>query len=178
MGSQVVYMSAQDRGDLEQSYRRLRNLAKREMVDDERFHELMNSLSAELEMNGGTALSDVCGGDDWSAVATWDEIAAASGNGVIFGSHTVDHIRLSRVSGEIARAELAQSKHTIEQHAGLPCRYLAYPNGDFNEAVAAIAREMGYAAAFTTQEGLNKRGDDPLRLRRIDQSVDLSRVEL
>jgi peptidoglycan/xylan/chitin deacetylase (PgdA/CDA1 family) len=178
VGSQVVQMSGRDRDDLAESYGRLRDLAKREMVDDERFHELMNSLSLELEMNGGTALADICDDDDWSAVATWEQIAKASGDGVIFGSHTVKHIRLSYVSHETVRAQMEQSKRAIEQHVDQPCRYLAYPNGDFNEAVVAIAREVGYAAAVTIQEGLNKRGDDLLSLRRINLSVGLSKLEL
>lgn len=178
VGSQVVRLSAQNYSCLRDSFCRFRALAKREIVDDKRFYELMNSLSADLEANGGKALTEMCDGDDWSAVATWDQIAAASGNGIIFGSHTVNHVRLPCVSGETVRDELAESKLAIEQHVGLPCGYLAYPNGDLNEAVVATVRELGYAAAFTTREGLNKRGDDPLLLRRISLSAGLSRLEL
>ena len=178
VGSQCVRISAKNRDDLSESYRRFRDLVKKEIVDDERFRELTNSFSAELEMNGEKTLTDIHSNDDWSAVATWGQIAAAFGDGITFGSHTVNHVRLSCVSNETAWTELEQSKHAIEQHTDRPCRYLAYPNGDFNEAVVAIARELVYVAAFTTREGLNKRGDDLLRLRRINLSAGLNKWEL
>jgi peptidoglycan/xylan/chitin deacetylase (PgdA/CDA1 family) len=178
IGSQAIQVSARGREDLEESYRRLRDLAKRDVVDDGQFQELMNSLSAALEADSGESLADIVDDDDWSSVATWDEIAAVSGNGVVFGSHTVNHVRLFGVPTDIVRAELAESRQTIEQHTGLPCRLLAYPNGAFNDTVVSVARELGYAAAFTTQEGLNRRGDDLLRLRRIHLATGLSRLEL
>jgi peptidoglycan/xylan/chitin deacetylase (PgdA/CDA1 family) len=178
VGSKVVRLSGHNRRELEESYRRLRELAKRHVIDDEHFHRLMDSLSTDLEAGGGRALGDIFDGDDWSAVATWDEIAALSGDGVIFGSHTVNHVRLFGVRTDVVRAELAESRQAIERHTRRPCRHLAYPNGAFNDAVVDVARALGYAAAFTTEEGLNRKGDDLLRLRRIHLASGLNRLEL
>ena len=178
VGTETVTLSSRDRDDLQESYRRLRALAKGKLTHDDQFQALMSSLSAELEAKGGQALRDILCDDDWSAVATWEEVAAAAKNGVCFGSHTVNHVRLPGVSRGVAQRELAVSKQAIERYTGQPCRYLAYPNGDVDETAIAVARDVGYLAAFTTEEGLNKLGDDPLQLRRIDLSSGLSRLEL
>jgi peptidoglycan/xylan/chitin deacetylase (PgdA/CDA1 family) len=69
--------------------------------------------------------------------------------GMGIGSHTVNHPRLTREPLTSVRQELQTSKNDIEQLIGAQCYCLAYPYGDHNPCVQSIAREVGYACAFT-----------------------------
>ncbi|MDX1389136.1 MAG: polysaccharide deacetylase family protein, partial [Acidobacteriota bacterium] len=66
----------------------------------------------------------------------WDEVREMAAQGISFGSHTATHPILSRLTRDEARAEIVESKRTIEEQLGIPVRSFAYPNGkrrDFNE---------------------------------------------
>ncbi|MGZ8259090.1 MAG: polysaccharide deacetylase family protein [Caldimonas sp.] len=71
--------------------------------------------------------------------------------------------------------ELGESKRVLEQRLGRPVPYLAWPSGWFDDTLVKLAQEAGYTALFTTEPGLNRRGDDVLRVRRtfIDGGCDL-----
>ncbi len=95
---------------------------------------------------------------DWEDVKrhcrylSWDEISEMTGSGIEFGSHTKTHPRLSSLSFEECKAELAESKRIIEARINRPVRTLAYPFGgrkDFNETVENAAIESGYQCAFS-----------------------------
>ena len=47
--------------------------------------------------------------------------------------------------------EMAGSKKSLELHLGHPVRFLAYPNGKYDERVARAAAKAGYEMAFTEQ---------------------------
>ena len=66
----------------------------------------------------------------------WDEIRVMQQHNITFGSHTVTHPILSRISAERVRTEIQRSKEMIEKHLNVPVRTFAYPVGrsqDFNE---------------------------------------------
>jgi peptidoglycan/xylan/chitin deacetylase (PgdA/CDA1 family) len=71
--------------------------------------------------------------------------------------------------------ELAESKRVLEQRLGKPVPYLAWPSGWYDDTLVALAREAGYSALLTTEPGLNRRGDDVLRIHRtiVDGGCDL-----
>jgi peptidoglycan/xylan/chitin deacetylase (PgdA/CDA1 family) len=68
---------------------------------------------------------------------------------------------------ERVKAELLESKRDIEKHLDKTCRYLAWPWGKYNAAALAIAREVGYEAAVTTERGANVPGGDVMRIKRV-----------
>jgi peptidoglycan/xylan/chitin deacetylase (PgdA/CDA1 family) len=105
------------------------------------------------------------------------------------GSHTAHHPwdplqnLVTWVDGRVpgrgvedVRAELEGSRHLLEARLGRPVRRLAWPCGWYNERLIALAREAGYEAILTTDDGPNRVGDDPLRIRRVnvDGSCDLA----
>ncbi|NMB58147.1 MAG: polysaccharide deacetylase family protein [Chloroflexi bacterium] len=104
---------------------------------------------------------------------TWDQVREMAANGIEFGSHTLTHPILTRISIEQARHELVESRRLIEQELGKPVETLAYPNGgqaDFNPEVIAVAREAGYKLAFTLMPGSNffrQLRADPYTIRRV-----------
>jgi peptidoglycan/xylan/chitin deacetylase (PgdA/CDA1 family) len=100
---------------------------------------------------------------------TWDEIKDMHRNGISFGSHTVTHPILSKVSIEKAKEEIYLSQKKIEQELNDPIRSFAYPNGkpvDFNNSIKEILKELGYICAVTTIFGTNETDQDLFELRR------------
>jgi peptidoglycan/xylan/chitin deacetylase (PgdA/CDA1 family) len=101
---------------------------------------------------------------------TWEQARLMCANGFEFGAHTVNHPILSRISGEQARAEIADSKARIEEMLGARVRHFAYPNGevaDFNESHKRMLVEAGFDTACTTSYGVNSNQDDRFALSRV-----------
>jgi peptidoglycan/xylan/chitin deacetylase (PgdA/CDA1 family) len=113
---------------------------------------------------------EVC--DRWNRsdlMLSWDEIRTMQQHNISFGSHTVTHPILSKISAEEIRTELQCSKETIEKQLGVPIRTFAYPVGrteDFNGEVKTMLQEAGYVCAVTTIPGPNEPGQDPFELKR------------
>jgi len=100
---------------------------------------------------------------------SWDDIKIMHANGISFGSHTVTHPIMSKISSEQVMWEICESKRIIEGHLGSPIRTFAYPNGkeeDFNHTTKALLQEAGYVCALTTIFGTNAYGHDLFALRR------------
>ena len=102
-----------------------------------------------------------------------EEIRKMAQLGMEFGSHTVNHLILTREPEDIIEKELGESKETIEKITGKPTHILAYPNGDFDERVITIARNVGYRIACSTQNKYVGRDCDPLKLPRIEYPIAL-----
>jgi peptidoglycan/xylan/chitin deacetylase (PgdA/CDA1 family) len=100
-------------------------------------------------------------------VASWDEVRGLAAAGVIVGSHTRHHRRLSGLGPAEREVELVGSLAELRDHVPTAEPILAYPNGDHDEAVCAATREAGYALAYTTEKGRNGAGTDLFRLRRV-----------
>ena len=112
---------------------------------------------------------DVAVGTIPGLMLSWDEVREMSDNGVHFGSHTVTHPILSRISPAQLRHELADSKRVIEEQVGKPVISFAYPNGkraDYSPAVKRMLQEAGYRYAVTTEPGNNSGGDELFELKR------------
>lgn len=86
-----------------------------------------------------------------------DMIRALHRAGIEIGAHTVSHPILTSLPDDVALQEMVDSKRTLETIIGEPVRYFAYPNGkaglDFDQRHMAMARQAGFAAAFTTAPG-------------------------
>ena len=102
---------------------------------------------------------------------TWDEIKAMDRAGIIFGSHTKSHPKLSSLSRDAVREELMGSKERIEELLGHKIYGLAYPSGyggSFNPMVTEVAKEVGYKFAYTNMMGSNNYGkEEGFGLRRV-----------
>jgi peptidoglycan/xylan/chitin deacetylase (PgdA/CDA1 family) len=170
VGPRTIRVDATDRAALRASYKRLRDEAKALVRHDLEMLREMEALAEILEAQSGRRLAEVFEHDDWTAILTWDEIRAAAMNDVAFGSHTVDHVRLSFVDPETMEDQLRRSKQAIEAETGRPCHYFCYPNGSFDRQAAETVRACGYEAAVTTEDGANPPGSDLMSLRRVDLS--------
>lgn len=105
---------------------------------------------------------------------TWDQLRDIENRGGTIANHTSDHRHLIRRNdGESRAAWLARTRANIEAaQARLdaelekPLRYLAYPYGEFDTDIEALAREMGYVA-FGQQSGPVGHGSDLGQLPRF-----------
>lgn len=103
---------------------------------------------------------------------TWPQVVEMERSGlVVFGSHTVNHPKLTLLSRADALYELEKSKQILQKHIGKSVLAFAFPYGDhqsFNKEVTAAVREAGYACAFTTIQGTIKdKRENRFNLKRI-----------
>jgi len=153
---------------LARAFAELRQALKDGLGADLEFAPPLLRFIRDREAESGRSLETLKESDDWAALLDWEQVAALAADPLVeVGSHSVDHTRLGLADDDTVRVQLDGSKREIEQRTGRPCPFLAYPNGSYSAAVAAAAREAGYACGLTTDEGLNATGADVMALRRI-----------
>jgi peptidoglycan/xylan/chitin deacetylase (PgdA/CDA1 family) len=121
--------------------------------------EVAADLERTLGADPAAALAD-------SRLLTWDELRSVHAAGVEIGGHTVDHVCLHNEPYPEVVRQLRESKARIEREVGAPVLDFAYPNGWYTPAVVRALRETGYRSAVTTDDRLNRLGDDPYALKR------------
>ena len=105
---------------------------------------------------------------------TWEQTKEMSQNNICFGSHTKSHAILTNVSISQVTEEITESKKIIEDRLGKPVYFIAYPNGNHNEAIIKATEESGYLAGFTCMPGINSSAEKPFELKRRHVLEDFS----
>ncbi|MBV1878322.1 MAG: polysaccharide deacetylase family protein [Pseudomonadales bacterium] len=150
-----------------QDFRDFRIEVKCMYEDDLQMNQTLEAEIGRLESLAMASLTSASVEDRVSALLSSADLEGL-GSKILFGSHTVSHVRLDHIGPERLEWELAESKKKIEGHTGKNCQHFCFPNGDFNrESVDALLKQ-GYRTAVTTLEGCNKIGDaELLALRRV-----------
>jgi peptidoglycan/xylan/chitin deacetylase (PgdA/CDA1 family) len=94
------------------------------------------------------------------------------------GSHTATHPDLSAIPLAQAQAELENAKQTLETLLECPINDLAVPHGAYNDAVLAMAIEVGYTRIYTLDPKLNGIVHDGAVIGRFLMSPDAWDIEL
>jgi peptidoglycan/xylan/chitin deacetylase (PgdA/CDA1 family) len=111
----------------------------------------------------------------------WAKVLELSKAGVDIQGHTMSHAHLNHQShpkmtdAEYTawlKKELADSRTAIEQKVGKSVRYLAYPYGEYDEAVKEATGKYGYAIGLTSDHGINTKTTNPLQLFRYAIAID------
>ncbi len=90
--------------------------------------------------------------DSTEMVMTAEQLLELKENPLItFGSHTVNHPRLSQLQEEKMREELSVSRNAIQKLFYKPINDLALPYGDYNDRVTRVATEEGYERIYTLE---------------------------
>jgi len=97
---------------------------------------------------------------------SWEEVRELHEHGVEFGSHTCSHRKLSQIAATDVDNELRLSQQKIGTHLSQATMPLAFPYGAYSETVVAMARELPYTCALTTDAGTNGPSTDLFLLRR------------
>ena len=100
---------------------------------------------------------------DWSDVASLAPPSLLSA-----AAHGCSHVPLTSIDTAYAKQELVNARQRLEAALGQPISGIAYPNGNYDETVVQLARQVGYRIGFTTQRGLVAECDDALKLRRLN----------
>ena len=98
---------------------------------------------------------------------SWEQIKEMEKSGMVFGSHTCNHIYLPAVDENQQHYQIQKSKEIIEENLGHPIYYFAYPVGGFTEPIKAMIRQAGYQGACTTNRGYYRLNQNPYELKRI-----------
>jgi|MTBAKMStandDraft_1061839.scaffolds.fasta_scaffold26177_2 peptidoglycan/xylan/chitin deacetylase (PgdA/CDA1 family) len=91
--------------------------------------------------------------DDIDVFLNWDQVREMARNNISFGSHSVSHHILTKISLEEARKEIDFSRQSIIEHTGKTPKTFCYPNGDYTNEIAESVSDAGYLAAFSTING-------------------------
>lgn len=85
--------------------------------------------------------------------------------GFCIGGHTMTHPNLPAIDPELAFAELVDCKQAIETHFGQTACGMAYPCGQYDDAVKELVRKAGYLYARTVGNvELTLNAEDPMAL--------------
>lgn len=133
---------------------------------------LQNHLLTRSHAEAMTVVDDVC--DELNAktiithsVLRWEELRAATADGIAVAAHTRTHPVLVNVSLDQARAEIAGSQTDIAREIGRTFPVFCYPNGDHSPEIVALLKELNFTIAVTTCNGQNTlTRADLLRLNR------------
>ena len=107
---------------------------------------------------------------DGRHILRWDDVREMAAGGIEFGAHTVTHTILTNLQEDQIRAELEESKGTIEREIDRRVAHFAYPNGgvgDFDDTAKRLVRECGFDCALSTVWGVNRADTDRYALRRL-----------
>lgn len=96
-----------------------------------------------------------------------EDVLEMSQHGIEFGSHSVNHLHLHKLSSEEIKTEVGESKKQIEEMLQKPCKVFAYPAGYYNETAQKVIKDVGYITALSTTYGPNN-GLDLFALNRIE----------
>ena len=100
---------------------------------------------------------------------SWDQIRELQQNGIDFGSHTVSHTSVTRLTQHETQDELETSKARIEAEIHMSIKGFAYPYGTLRDTDPKIGKwisNSGYSWAVTSISGVNGNNSNPFALRR------------
>ena len=117
---------------------------------------------------GRTAEWERAAGDVAEPLLSIEQIREMMAAGMSFGSHTRSHAHLRALPPRRAADEIGTSRAILERRLQAPIEFLAYPYGEFDAAARDLARRAGYLGACSTRRGVNRRGEDPFALRRVN----------
>lgn len=108
--------------------------------------------------------------EDAYALSSEEMTEMLKGN-IIFGAHTMTHRVLSEIDNDEAYKEILLSKSTLEEILHENIEYFAYPYGktgrDVTQEHIDMVKEIGFKAAFVTDNGFITENSDPFAMHRI-----------
>jgi len=102
---------------------------------------------------------------------TSSQVVALARDGFGIGAHTVNHPILALLDPVAVRDEIQIGRQRLEEITDRPVRLFAYPNGrpgeDYTIHTTELVRQLGFAAAFSTANGIARRNADLFQLPRF-----------
>lgn len=104
---------------------------------------------------------------------TWNEVRKLQDEGIMFGSHTVNHPKLYKMTINDIEYELKHSQKKIEDEIGEPIESFSYPfafpnqDKDFIILLKGMLKKCGYKFGVSTKIGLSSKTDEFFFLKRL-----------
>ncbi len=98
---------------------------------------------------------------------TREQVREMADAGIDFGSHLLQHRKLTDMPEAEQVEQLNRSREGLEAITQAPVTSIAYPYGAYDESVMEMTRAAGYSYAVTTEPGVNRSTTDPLCLKRF-----------
>lgn len=102
------------------------------------------------------------------ALLDWSELKTMARAGIEIGAHSRTHAALVNFAEEQVCYEIAGSRAELAQALEIPISLFAYPYGETNQQVQAVAERAGVLGSCTVKRGLNTIATPPQELRRIE----------
>lgn len=101
---------------------------------------------------------------------SWSELKALAAAGVTIGSRGARNRPLWRLDQDELRKDIERANARFKAELGAVPKLFAYPSGEFDDAVKATVRSLGFDAAFSLYSGPAHVGSDLLALPRFELS--------
>lgn len=101
---------------------------------------------------------------DDPARLTWNQLRILERRGIEVGSATANGRPLVDLPDVRVERELRRSRLVLEERLGHPVQWLAYPDGDVDPRIEALAADVGYVLALAPGPGTRQSARAPLRL--------------
>jgi peptidoglycan/xylan/chitin deacetylase (PgdA/CDA1 family) len=116
---------------------------------------------------GGTSRWLASEGEAARELLGWRQLAEIAREGIEIGAHTHSHPELDMLSLALARAEILESKRSLESHLGQTVLTFAYPYGYSTTGVRAAVREAGFQSACVVGYAMSSAREDVFALSRL-----------
>lgn len=100
-------------------------------------------------------------------MATWQQISEMDAGGITIGAHTVNHVRLDRISLDQVVREMLEANEAITSCIGKAVQWFAYPYGRYTPSIVEQVQNI-YRGACSTRLDRIYADSDPFLLPRID----------
>ncbi|MBI4185701.1 polysaccharide deacetylase family protein [Candidatus Berkelbacteria bacterium] len=137
---------------------------------DDGYADLATNAFPALTRRGMTAVAFVVSGfldDRDHRYLSSDQVRELKAGGIEIGAHTITHSNLTKLEPLKLQEELLQSRFALEKLINDRVIAVAYPSGEYNDAVVDMAEFVGYRFGVTTQPGTARLADPHLTLPRI-----------
>lgn len=98
---------------------------------------------------------------------TWDEIRKLASEGVTIGHHGHRHTSFLDLGADKAAADIATASARFTAELGSVPDILAYPYGEYDAAIAAKVKDLGFKVALAQYSGVASAADDQFELPRF-----------
>ena len=130
-------------------------------------HGFSSTCYAVSGLVGKTNLWDEGIGIAQTPLMTQTQMQQWAAGGQEIGSHTRTHVNLLEISDESCVDEMAYGKADLEAGVGSAVRDFCYPYGRYAPKHVAMARQLGFVTATTTQRSRCHAGVDMLEIPRV-----------
>ncbi|MDO9181254.1 MAG: polysaccharide deacetylase family protein [Bacteriovorax sp.] len=113
---------------------------------------------------------------------SWEQIKEVSQKGITIGSHTHEHVILSKQTLNDLRFQIKKSKDILEDKLGTIIQSIAYPVGGYDHfdiETKNVSKDLGFKLGFSFLTGVNRFGSiDPYDVKRGTSQPNWSNLDL